>query len=79
MTIYLILGSLAVIGTLYSLYQRSLRLREVERRVAAEAQRDALRKAQEALMRQSIKNKAEIQDAINKAEKGDYTSLFTTD
>jgi len=79
MTIYLILGSGIALSLLYSLYQRSLRLREVERRVAAEAQRDALRRSHEALLKQTTKNKAEIQDAVNKAETGDYSSLFTID
>lgn len=78
MTIYLVLGSVALVGLLYGLLQRSQKLREVERRVAAEAQRDALRKAQEAILHQSLKNKAEIRDALNKAQDGDYSSLFTT-
>lgn len=77
MTTYLILGlGIAVVG-LYSLYQRSLRLREVERRVAAEAQRDALRKAHEAMQMQQMKSKAEVKSAIDKAESGDFSSLFT--
>ena len=78
MTIYLILGAGIAITALYSLYQRSLRLREIERRVAAEAQRDALQRAHEALQKRSVKNKAEIKNAVNKAQKGDYSSLFTT-
>lgn len=79
MTIYLILGAGIAISVLYSLYQRSLRQREEERRIAAEAQREALLKAQEALFKQKTKNKAEIKNAINKAKDGDYTSLFTID
>ena len=78
MEMYLILGALVAVGALYGLLQRSLRLREVERRVAAESQRDALRKAHEALQMQTMKSKAEIKNAIDKAESGDYSSLFTT-
>lgn len=77
MTTYIILGLGVALAGLYGLYQRSLRLREVERRVAAEAQREALKAAHEALFKRATKNKAEIRDAVKKAQDGDYSSLFT--